>query len=186
MCVYSVSFSVFLIEVSEQGFLCFSYFQHSTACPALFIFLTLVIFGKNRRNFSRYISCFIFPSCFLSLAQNSDRFIFISEILCSGYESSCFLHHGDPCCFSKQTKRGGHALSSWFLSRSLRRTVPRSISWRLRWSGPCSTLSQDYKSARRVPLTRVPHQRSISLQRRLPLQRRIPCRGLIFGITCVL
>jgi hypothetical protein len=132
------------------------------------------------------ISCFIFPSCFLSLAQNSDRIIFISEILCCGHESGCFLHHGDPCHFSKQTKRGGHALSSWFVSRSLRRTVPRPISWRLRWSGPCSTLSQDCKSSRRVPRTRVPHQRSIPLQRRLPHQRGIPYRGLIFGSTRVL
>lgn len=115
-----------------------------------------------------YISFFIFPSCFLSLAQNSDRFIFVSEILFSGHESSCFLHLGDPCRFSKQTKRGGHALSSWFVSRSLRRTVPRPISWRLRWSGPCGTISQDYKSSRRVPITRLPHQRSIPHQRRLP------------------
>lgn len=126
-----------------------------------------------------------FPSFFLSLAQNSDRFIFISEILCSGHESSCFLHHGDPCRSSKHTKPGGHALSSWFVSRSLRRTVHCPISWRLHWSGPCRILSQG-NSSRRVPLTHVPHQRSIPLQRRLPHQRRIPYRGLISGSTRVL
>ena len=141
---------------------------------------------KEIQEATPYTSFFIFPSYFLSLAQNSDRFVFISEILCSGHESSCFLHHGDTCRFSKPTRQGGHALSSWFVPRSLCRIIPRPISWRLLWRGPCSKLSQDYKSFLRIPLTRVPHQWSIPLQRRLPLQRRIPYRGRIFGNARVL